>query len=361
MNNILTNNKLILVCGSGGVGKTTLSAALAVKAAHSGLKTAVITIDPARRLATAMGLKELSSEAKKIDLGKNVEGSLHAMMLDTKKTFDKLVETYAPNEEYKQKILNNRIYIKLSSIIAGSQEYMAMERLYEIVNENKYDLIIVDTPPTTHAIDFLEAPDKMINAISNSMIHLLIKPAQAVGKGVFKFFAKGTDFVLKVFDRIIGFAFLQEISEMLMSFQVLLDGFKNRAGEVREILEKKDSTFVIVCTTDKNSQEEARVFRGKLDELKLSLSAVLVNRIYPQFKIADPEAALGELEEEVGKTTAEKMNKVFNDYLKLAKRDKTILKKLKEDMGEGLEVSAVPLFEGDIHDIEGLSRLAELL
>jgi anion-transporting ArsA/GET3 family ATPase len=204
-----------------------------------------------------------------------------AMMLDTKRTFDRIVERYAPDPATRERIYNNKIYKHLSQMLAGSQEYMAMERLYEIWQQDAYDVIVVDTPPMQNAVDFLDAPDRLSNMISNSMLHLLLKPSITLGKAGFKFLEKGSQQILKIFDRIVGFAFLQDISEMLIAFQELLGGFNSRAVEVKALLQSPATHFMAVCTTNANSVSETEGFSKKLGELGYHLKKIVVNRICP--------------------------------------------------------------------------------
>lgn len=356
---IIREKKLVLVCGSGGVGKTTVSAGLALKGALLGKKVVVLTIDPAKRLATSLGLEGLTNEPQRIKCRNNVE--FHAMMLDTKRTFDQLVIKYSPSKDIEKRILGNKIYQHLSDMIAGSQEYMAMEKLYEIVSMDCYDLIVVDTPPTTHAIDFLEAPEKMVDAISHSMLHLLLKPAIFMGKSGLKLIEKGSRLLLKIFDRITGFAFLQEISEMLISFQDLLGGFKNRALEVRRILMDSGTSFLLVSACEEKSIMETIFFSEKLSRLKLPWAGIVANRVHPLYSIPQNtrDKHLEELRGLVGGETAEKMAQAFEHGLDSAKRDKKFEKALKDLLSDEQFLVSVPLFESDIHDMEGLYRLSE--
>lgn len=363
---MLNDKKLILVCGSGGVGKTTLAATLGLKATLCGKKVIVLTIDPAKRLASSLGLLSLSGEPMSISpvLLEKVTGQadlhMEAMMLDTKQTFDQLVIKYAPTKETEKKILNNKIYRHLSAMISGSQEYMAMEKLYEIVEKEKYDLVVIDTPPTIHALDFLEAPQRMINALSHSMIHLLLKPALFVGKSSLKFVERGSQLVFKVFDRITGFAILQDISEMLISFQTLLGGFVNRAEEVKKILQREDTAFVMVAACEEKSVEEAEIFSRKLLELKLPLAGLILNRVCPSYHVATAQEKkdLSALSDTVGKKTAEKMMEIFVKYQKTASRDGAYAKKLELLLDANQFLMKLPLFQSDIHDLKGLFELS---
>lgn len=353
LTNILTEKKIILVCGSGGVGKTTTAASIALLGASLGKKTIVLTIDPAKRLATSLGLDALSFEPKK------VAPKAYAMMLDTKRTFDQLVIKYSPTKEIEKKILENKIYQNLSNMMAGSQEYMAMEKLFELTQENKYDLIIVDTPPTTHAIDFLEAPDKMVNALSNSMIHLLLKPAVMMGKGGLKFFEKGSQMLLKLFDRITGFAFLQDVSEMLIAFQDLLGGFGQRAAEVNKLLKSDTASFILVTACEEKSIREAFLFSEKLEKNQLPFAGIILNRVHQLFdwSEANKKKKIKKLKEEMGEGIAEKMNEVFENFGHLAMRDKKFSKELSDKLKNNQFLIEVPLMDTDIHSLDGLTDL----
>jgi len=369
MPDLLIKKKLFVVCGSGGVGKTTLAASLALKTAFLGHRTIVLTIDPARRLATSLGVSLEGSKARKIDPdildkingGKIVKGELFAMMLDTKNTFDEVIARYSPSKDIQHKILENKIYQHLSQMMAGSQEYMAMEKLHEIVSEEKYDIVIIDTPPTVHAIDFLEAPQKMMDAISHSMLHLLLKPAMMVGKTGFGFFEKGSQFILKIFDRITGFAFLQDISEMLVSFKELLGGFQSRAQEVEAILKKDTTSFVVVSGVDQRSVSETKFFIEKLMDLHLPFDGVIANRVSPfeAFKMTmEQEVALSQL---VSKELAYKMSLVMQMFTNEADRQKVFLEDLFSFLSKKQFLIKIPLMEEDIHSLEGLGKLSQVL
>lgn len=366
---ILKDKKLLLVCGSGGVGKTTAAASLALKGASLGQKVIVLTIDPAKRLATAMGLDSLSHKPKRINPKKLTsllemqDPHCEAMMLDTKSTFDQIVIKYSPSKIIEKKILGNKVYQHLSGMIAGSQEYMAMEKLYELSIENKYDLIIIDTPPTTHAIDFIEAPQKMIDALSHSMIHVLLKPAMMMGKSGLKLFERGTQAILKIFDRITGFAFLQDISEMLISFQALLGGFKSRAEEVKGILTRSDTTFVMVAACEDKSVQEAGLFQKRLSESSLPLSGIILNRVHPVYSISKAQKLKDKqkLVDRFGNALAVKMIECLNHFEPIAKRDQNYREALKNELKQSQFLVSVPLFETDIHSLEGLWALSKYL
>jgi anion-transporting ArsA/GET3 family ATPase len=356
---LLREKRIVICCGSGGVGKTTTAAAVALGAAREGKKTIVLTIDPAKRLATALGLESLGDAPRRISLP-GEPGTLSAMMLDTKRTFDRVIERYVENPERRRSILENRLYQHMSRMIAGSQEYMAMEKLYELYEEGGYDLLVLDTPPTRHALDFLEAPRKMINMTSNSLLEWFLKPglfvgqAGLIGLGVLR---KGAEKILSVFDRLAGFSFLHELSEMLALFSELLGGFQKRARAVYEMLRRDFVGFLLVTSPASVAIQDALYFHRKIDEGGLPFLGFVVNRVHPEnfWKPSDlpsdwPEAlkskALNRLE----------------DYEQLARRDQKAVTLLRSMGGKGTggkktACAVIPLLEKDVHDLDGLTRM----
>lgn len=349
--------KTFLICGSGGVGKTTVSAALGLKYALAGKKAIVLTIDPAKRLATALGISELNNIPKKIET--NGKGEMWAMMLDTKKTFDSIVEKYAPSKEAMNAILENRVYRHMSQMLAGTQEYMAMEKLYEIHQLHDYEIIVLDTPPMQNAKEFLAAPQKMVNMISNSMLQLLLKPAIFFGKPGFKIIEKGTKQIFKVLDRIAGLTFLQELSEMFILLKDLLAGFSTRAAKVRSLLANPDCHFVSVCTTSENSILEAYEFQQQLEVFKNRLSKIIANRVYTGKLL--PSKKLKELKTKLksyySNEHAELLIKNYNKFIPLVQRDQEKIEQLQALVGEN-KVITIPLFLSDVHDLDSLQEVA---
>lgn len=356
-------SNIYLICGSGGVGKTTISAALGVKFAMEGKKAIVLTIDPARRLATALGIEGLTDEPRKIEIphpGKT--GEMQAMMLDTKRTFDRIVEKYAATDEAKQRIYQNKIYQHLSQMLAGTQEYMAMERLYEIYQQNHYDVIVVDTPPMQNALDFLAAPQKMMNMINNSMLHLLLKPSLSLGKSGLKFLEKGSQHILKIFDRITGFAFMQDISEMLIAFKELLGGFESRAGEVSDLLSDPSSNFITVCTTDENSISEVKQFHQQLKDYHYNSCCLIINRVYQgqAFTAEQLKSLYKKLKVNTTAKEAEILMENYKNFLPLIKKDKKNIAQISRIVGKK-SIITIPLYLSDVHDIKGLQQVASAI
>lgn len=353
--------KVFLVCGSGGVGKTTVSAALGVKFAMQGYKTLVLTIDPARRLATSLGIKGLDDTPKEIELLEKPErGEMWAMMLDTKRTFDKIVERYAPSKAKADLIFNNSVYRNMSQMLAGTQEYMAMEKLYEIHEKEEYDVIVLDTPPMQNALDFLSAPQRMSDLISNSFMNLLLKPAIFASRSGLKLVEMGTKPLVKIFDKIVGFSFLHDLSEMFILFSELLDGFHSRADNVRKMLSQSGCSFLAVCTTQENSISEVKSFFSQLKTQNYHLEKIIVNRVYKG--TAFSQEKLGELqkklEDQCQKEEAALLVQNYKKFLPLIQNDMATTDDLTSLVGPG-NVSTIPLFLSDVHDLKSLQKVAD--
>ncbi|MBF0104123.1 MAG: ArsA family ATPase [Deltaproteobacteria bacterium] len=354
--------RVLLVCGSGGVGKTTIAAAMGLKMSLAGYKTIVLTIDPAKRLADSLGIKSLSDEPEKITLPENNGGEMWAMMLDTKRTFDRIIEKYASSAETRNKIINNKLYQHMSQMLAGTQEYMAMERLYEIYKQNTFDVMIVDTPPVQNARDFLSAPQRMMNMINNSMLHLLLKPSLSLGKSGLKFLERGSQQILKAFDRITGFAFLQEMSEMIVAFKDLLGGFETRASEVNSLLKLDTTHFVIVCTTNANSIMETQDFFKQISDQGFNLKKIIINRVY-EGNVLSPEKIKSCRDELVGQFSPAEADLLIDNYrlfVPMIKKDKRQITSITNSVGNDY-VSTIPLFLSDVHDIKTLKMVADVM
>jgi anion-transporting ArsA/GET3 family ATPase len=286
----LVANKEVIVCaGAGGVGKTTASAAIAMHAALSGRKAAVLTIDPARRLASSLGLKELSNEPMKVGArkfaaaGLEPKGELWAMMLDTKTTFDAVVTQYAPTPQQAERIINNRFYRNISSTLSGTQEYMAMEKLYELYADGGYDLIVIDTPPTRNALDFLDAPRRLIDFFESRVLRWFLLPYMRAGGGLFKVANAAATTFLRIVKRIVGSDVLEDTAEFFGNLEGMYDGFKQRAREVASLLQSDVTSFVVVTSPSEESVKEATFFATRLNESGLPFGALVVNRVHPSY------------------------------------------------------------------------------
>jgi len=347
----LLEDKQICICaGAGGVGKTTVAAAIAVGMAERGLKVAVLTIDPARRLANSLGLPELGNQEARVEL--DAPGELWAMMLDPKRTFDEIVEKHAPDAKTRDAVLSNRIYQELSTAVAGSQEYMAMEKLHELHQEGRYDLLVLDTPPTRNALDFLDAPDRLARFIDSRSLQFFLAPSRT---GL-KIFSRGTGLLFSVLKRLTGVDLLQDLSDFFASFGSMAEGFRERAKAVKKLLGDERTTFLLVTSPAQEAIEEAAFFRAKLDEAKMPFGAVIVNRMHTE---AGEEIEPG-LEELVGDELAAKVRANFEDFRALAIRDRANVAELAAG-GGGRPPIAVPYLDEDVHDLDGLKLVNEHL
>ena len=360
---MLEGKRVAICAGSGGVGKTTTSAALAAGLAARGNKVAVLTIDPAKRLADSLGLDDLGNEPRQVDpklfeqAGVEMRGELWAMMLDAKATFDELVRKHAADEETRDRILQNRIYRQLSNALAGSQEYMAMEKLYEIDQEGRYDYLVLDTPPSRNALDFLDAPKRLMQFIEGRSMQIFMKPTGLATKVV----GRGSSVVFGVLKRITGIDLLSDLSEFFQAMSGMVDGFRERAERVNELLVDPATSFLIVCGPQGEPIEEAVYFHRKLVEAKLPVGGVIVNKVH-----YETEADLGEdgvteeLRSPLGDDLAERVAANFADYQALAVRDAANVAHLARELS-AQGVIRVPYMDEDIHDLEGLLKIDRYL
>ncbi len=357
---ILAGKRVTICAGSGGVGKTTTSAAIAAGLAARGEKVAVLTIDPAKRLADSLGLRELENEPRRVDpqlfrrAGIEMRGELWAMMLDAKATFDELVRKHAPDAETRDRILANRIYRQLSNALAGSQEYMAMEKLYEIHQEGRYDHLVLDTPPSRDALDFLDAPKRLTQFIEGRSLQIFMKPTGLATRMV----GRGTSMMFGILKRVVGFDLLADVGEFLSAFSGMVDGFRERARRVSELLGDPETTFVVVCGPQGEPIEEAVYFHRKLVEAKLPVGGVIVNKVqYGNGAGAEAGDALRHL---LDHDLATRVASNFADYQALAARDARNVDHLAREL-QARRVIRVPYLDEDVHDLEGLLEIDRFL
>jgi anion-transporting ArsA/GET3 family ATPase len=286
---LLDERRILVVAGTGGVGKTTISATLAVEAARRGRRVLALTIDPARRLCDALGIAPPSEEARgaiqslspgaRAALGIPEAGTLEAVMLDMKSTFDGLIERFAEGEESKARILANPIYQHVSDALAGSAEYAAMEKVFELSESGRHDLIIVDTPPSQHALDFLEAPRRLLEFLDSRLVHLLVHPAMAAGRFGFRIFHRTSQRVLQMVERVSGVGFLEDISEFLLAIEGMAEGFRDRATNVRRLLLGPQSAFLLVAAPSPQAARSAFEFLTRMRGTGVPVEGVLMNRV----------------------------------------------------------------------------------
>jgi anion-transporting ArsA/GET3 family ATPase len=374
---ILAGKDICICAGSGGVGKTTTSAAIAAGMAARGLRVCVLTIDPAKRLADSLGLRELGNEATRVDPrlferhGVAMEGELWAMMLDAKATFDELVARQAPDEESRDRVLSNRIYQQISNALAGSQEYMAMEKLFELHTEGRFDLLVLDTPPSRNALDFLDAPRRLTQFIEGRSLRVFMRPTGLAARVA----GRGATVALGVLKRIVGFDLLADLAEFFNAFSGMVDGFQARAKRVNSLLADPHTCFLVVCGPQGEPIEEAVYFHRKLVEAKLPFGGVIVNKVhYPAERLRgdggedrglrDPQAGL-DLEralaaklgdEDLARRAAEN----FADYQALAERDAGNIEHLAAELRTSATIR-VPYLDEDVHDLGGLAEINRYL
>jgi anion-transporting ArsA/GET3 family ATPase len=370
---LIESRRVILCVGCGGVGKTTTAAALGLAAAAMGKRALCLTIDPARRLAESLGLSEMMTEAQRIDparlleAGVPVSGSLTMMMLDTKSTFDELIAKHASSPEARERILKNTLYRHVSTSLAGTQEYMAMEKLYALKDDARWDLIIVDTPPTQNALDFLDAPERMIDALDSAVLKWLAAAFQASGKLSFRLLARGASAALRGMARLTGQGFLEALAEFIVLINEMFGGFRARATEVKKALRGNEVAYVLVTSPDPLSIREILYFGDRLREQGMPRDAVVVNRVRPERRgRPSPSSVKEELDRRrlrLGKDAEEHVMRAFEDEARLGEMDRRHLGALAAlDDGTSRPVRVeVPAFAGDVHDLATLAKVAAIL
>jgi len=370
---VLAQKRILICVGSGGVGKTTTAATLALAGARRGRKTLVLTIDPAKRLANSLGLPQLDHEERQVPretlaaAGTHPGGTLHAMMLDQKRAFDEIVAQYASDPSAVKRILENGIYKQISGSLTGSHEYAAMAKLDQLARERDYDLIVVDTPPTAHALDFVDAPEKVAGAIDSPALEWFVKPFKATGKFSLKLVGVGGSFVLKRVAKFVGSSFLEQMARFFVEFQDVLAGFRERARAADHLLRSDAVGFVCVASPEAAAVEEALFFHERLVQQRMPFAGFVVNRVHPEApeapEPAELQAALAARPELAGlppydvARATEPMLAAHRDFEVLAEADRMQVSRLHQAAPDRPLVQ-VPIQERDVHDIQGLSVLA---
>lgn len=375
LDNLLASREMILVAGSGGVGKTTIAAALGIAAAtRQKRRVLVLTVDPARRLATALGLDEFGNTPVKIDraafgeVGVKVRGELWVAMLDTKAGWDELITRHAPDAAIRDAVLANPLYENITSRFVHSHEYLAMEQLHDLHASGAFDLVIVDTPPSRNALSILDAPGRMVEFFGSRLLRWLTVPYRS------RLFTIASKPFYQIADRILGSRFLQDIADFFVLFQAMEGGFVRRAREVEALLVDPRTSFVVVTTLETAPSHEARFLARALIERHMSLGAIVANRVLPAelagVAAADSAAALleqadGPLADDVADRLGAPVKHVRSVLTQIAARfdDVAVVAARESDRRSELASLAptllsVPWLDGDIHDLAGLARLA---
>jgi anion-transporting ArsA/GET3 family ATPase len=360
---VLADKRVCICGGSGGVGKTTTAAAIAMGEAAAGKKVAVVTIDPARRLANSLGLQELGNEPQLIDpelfaaADVDMRGELWAMMLDPKRTFDEVIERLAPDARTREEVLGNRIYQQLSGAVAGSQEYTAMAKLYELDQDGEFDLLVLDTPPSRNALNFLDAPDRLTHFFEGRALQVFLRPTGVAGRVM----GRGTGMVFSVLKRVTGVDLLEDLSVFFRSISGLLDGFKERATAVSKLLADTKTVFLLVTSPEREPVDEAIFFWRRLKAARMPFGGVIVNRVHHDLLgDLDVEDVTVELAPELGADLAARVAENFRDYHVLARRDRANIERLTAKL-EQPGVLMIPHLDEDVHDLEGLARMCRFL
>ena len=378
LDGLMASKEIVVACGPGGVGKTTTAAAAAAMAASRlGGKVLVLTVDPARRLADALGLEGIGNTERRVPeetflaAGVKPMGELWAAMLDTKESWDSLIRLHAPDARTRDEILSNPLYRNISSRFVQSHDYIAMERLFEIHSEGNYDLIVVDTPPTRNALDFLDAPERMAEFFSSRLLRWLIIPYRS---RLVNFASKP---FYQVADRILGTQFLEDVAEFFILFQSMYDGFVERARAVHRLMADRRTSFIVVSTLEAVPLREAEFFAQSLKDRRLHLGAIVLNKVLPAY-LRDPQGAvvaekLRDRADELAEAVAPKVRsgdvsqvrrvlsevgRSYIDYRVVAQREAEQQAEL-ATVPEALV--SVPYFETDVYDLAGLLRLGEQL
>ena len=357
---LLAGKRIVICAGPGGVGKTTTAAAVAAGMAARGLKVAVVTIDPARRLADSLGLDGLDNEPRQVDpklfepLGIELKGELWAMMLDSKRTFDALIDRVAPNSSARDEVLGNPIYQQLSTAVAGSQEFTAIAKLYELDSDGDFDLLVLDTPPSRNALDFLDAPDRLTGFFQGRAIRVFLRPAGIGGR----VFGAGTGVVFGLLRRVTGVDLLEDLSVFFRAMGGMIGDITERAQRVKELLADSQTTFLLVTSPERDPVEETIFFHGRLRAQKLPFGGLIVNRVRS-------EAAAGHelppaLAAELGDDLAGRVVTAAEELTALAERDAKSVRRLRRTLGDPTVV-IVPQLPEDVHDLEGLAHVQEHL
>ena len=360
----LLEGKRICVCaGSGGVGKTTTSAAIALGMAAQGAKVAVVTIDPAKRLANALGVEKLQNDPRRVAPerlstgGLEVRGELWAMMLDPKRTFDELIERIAPDPARAEEIKANRVYAELSTAIAGSQEFTAIAKLYDLDQQHDFDLVVLDTPPSRNALEFLEAPRRLSSFFEGGALHALVRPT---GMGM-RVLGRGTTPLFGALRRVTGVDLVSDLGTFFQLLGDMTSDFSARAAQVEQLLRAPTTAFLLVTSAEREPIDEAIWFHRTLQDGGLPFAGVVVNRVHHDLLSGnEPEDVRAELDRSLPPELAERVAENFHDYHVLARRDERNIARLAEALTDE-PLLLVPQLDGDVHDLDGLLRMHRYL
>jgi anion-transporting ArsA/GET3 family ATPase len=356
--------RIIVCCGAGGVGKTTTAAALGLRAAERGRKVVVLTIDPARRLAQSMGLSQLDNSPRRVEgTEEGKGGELHAMMLDMKRTFDEIVLSHAEPARAEQ-ILANPFYQSLSSSFSGTQEYMAMEKLGQLRSQDSWDLIVVDTPPSRSALDFLDAPKRLGSFLDGRFIKVLMTPAKAGGRAYMRFVSAGVGMFTGVLTKIVGAHVLADIQTFVAALDTMFGGFRERADATYQLLQAPGTAFLVVAAPEWDALREASYFVERLAEENMPLAGLVLNRMHAtgasRLSAERSTAAAEALEDADGDALTARLLRLHADRMQVIARERRLRERFTSAHPQ-IPVAEVAAQPGDVHDLDGLRTVGTSL
>ncbi|QRY52253.1 ArsA family ATPase [Mycolicibacterium septicum] len=351
-----TANRVVVCCGAGGVGKTTTAAAMALRAAEYGRTVVVLTIDPAKRLAQALGIKDLGNTPQRVPLAPEVTGELHAMMLDMRRTFDEMVVQYS-DPGRADAILENQFYQTVATSLAGTQEYMAMEKLGQLLAEDKWDLVVVDTPPSRNALDFLDAPKRLGSFMDSRLWRLLLAPGRGIGKLV----TGAVGLAMKALSTVLGSQMLSDAAGFVQALDATFDGFRQKADKTYELLKRRGTQFVVVSAAEPDALREASFFVDRLSNEHMPLAGLILNRTHPTLSdlhAEKAEEAADELAAENPDSLAAAVLRIHADRAHTAKREVRLLSRF-TGANPHVAIVGVPSLPFDVSDLDALRAIAD--
>jgi anion-transporting ArsA/GET3 family ATPase len=356
-----TTNRVVVCCGAGGVGKTTTAAAMALRAAEYGRTVVVLTIDPAKRLAQALGINDLGNSPQRVPLAPEVSGQLYAMMLDMRRTFDEMVIQYS-GPERAQAILDNQFYQTVATSLAGTQEYMAMEKLGQLLNEDRWDLVVVDTPPSRNALDFLDAPQRLGSFMDSRLWRLLLGPGRGIGRLV----TGAVGLAMKALSTVLGSQMLSDAAGFVQSLDATFGGFREKADRTYALLKRRGTQFIVVSAAEPDALREASFFVDRLSEERMPLAGLILNRTHPMLCSLPVERAIDgaqTLESEPDATDGAKglataVLQIHADRASTSKREIRLLSRF-TGANPHVAIVGVPSLPFDVSDLEALRAIAD--
>src|SRR5258707_3627791 len=355
-----TSNRVVVCCGAGGVGKTTTAAAMALRAAEYGRTVVVLTIDPAKRLAQALGIESLGNTPQRVPMAPEVTGELHAMMLDMRRTFDEMVLQYSTDAERADAILENQFYQTVATSLAGTQEYMAMEKLGQLLAEDKWDLVVVDTPPSRNALDFLDAPQRLGSFMDSRLWRLLLGPGRGIGRLV----TGAMGLAMKAVSTVLGSQMLGDAAAFVQSLDATFGGFREKADRTYALLKRRGTQFVVVSAAEPDALREAAFFVDRLSQEGMPLAGLVLNRTHPTLCSLPTERAIDGSETLEAKTDSEAPSlattglRIHSDRGQTSKREIRLLSRF-TGANPNVPVIGVPSLPFDVSDLEALRALAD--